>query len=235
MRKQIKIHLGRRAAEGDDGTRDVFYRRGSFAVTAKPDAPLWTVTHVPTGKSALHPRTLAGAKWAVRALAAMPALAPLDALPFGGEIGELNPRQRAEVSAALRTAMDALELYEMPRKARAVIEAQRAARPRVLIEGTYTATVTKEGLDAGELCTRWTVSRAGVEVGALFAGRSYPGRVHGSLNALVGAGPLPEGASDPRSPHYGIAFDVSPRDTPAQALQELVYRAERLIAWRAES
>lgn len=78
----------------------------------------------------------------------------------------------------------------------------------------------------------WRITRQGVMVGKMFYGGAYPGKYRCSLTALVWPGSLPDGCSSPRSEHYGIHFDVGPRDSGEEALAEFAQRAHRLIAWR---
>lgn len=94
---------------------------------------------------------------------------------------------------------------------------------RVLHVGDYTATETK---------THWIITRAGAPVGKMFDGEAYGGRPHCSMRELVWSGPCPKGASSPKSPDYGMCFDIGPHDTYAEALAAFAKAADRLIAWR---
>jgi hypothetical protein len=104
--------------------------------------------------------------------------------------------------------------------------------PRVIESGLYTARISEESPTPWGPQTKWTIMRDVVEVGSLSHGYPYEDRTTASLNKLVWSGDWPRGTSDPRSPHYGICFDIGPQATPETALAKLIESAERLIAWR---
>lgn len=81
----------------------------------------------------------------------------------------------------------------------------------------------------------WTITHGGQAVGAMYEGPAYPGRVWCSMSKLVWSGEIPDGASDPKSPNYGICFDIGPRDSHEEALRAFVAAAKRLRAWRARN
>ena len=107
-------------------------------------------------------------------------------------------------------------------------------RPQTVQSGAYLATLTKNRPGPWGIETTWEITREGVRVGTMFqGGGGYGERPHCSLNPLVWSGKIPRGASDPKSPDYGIGLDVGPHDTRELALADFARRADRLIAWRA--
>jgi hypothetical protein len=109
--------------------------------------------------------------------------------------------------------------------------------PKRLKHGDYVATFT--GLDEPRFpgdtlqSAHWKITRRGKEVGTMHEGRSYGwGRPTATMRQLVWAGPIPPGASDSRTPEYGIAFDTGPHDSHAATLGAFARAADRLIAWR---
>lgn len=111
--------------------------------------------------------------------------------------------------------------------------------PKTLRHGLYTATfqgIKDERFPGDSLASaQWEIKRRGKVVGYMYDGRSYGwGRPHSSMNRLVWAGKHPEGASDARSPNYGILFDQGPSDSYAEALATFARAADRLIKWREQ-
>lgn len=108
--------------------------------------------------------------------------------------------------------------------------------PAAIKHGLYTAVFAgvEERFPGDALASaRWDIVRGDKVVGALFASDSYGwNRPHASLAKLVWSGPLPKGISDPKSPDYGMAFDIGPCDGYAATLAEFAKRADRLISWR---
>jgi hypothetical protein len=111
--------------------------------------------------------------------------------------------------------------------------------PKRLKHGAYVATF--KGIEGGQVgdplsCATWDIKRGRQLVGRMFVGRAYGwARPYASLTKLVWSGPWPEGASDPRSPDYGMLFDCGPHDSYADTLADFARRADRLIAWRHEN
>jgi len=111
---------------------------------------------------------------------------------------------------------------------------QQTDRPREVVHGGYVATVSREEDTPWSVCTTWTITRDGVEVGKMFQGTTgYGERVTCSMRALFWTGKTPERSWDPKSPEHGLGFDIGPRDTRELALQAFAASADRLIAWRA--
>jgi len=107
-------------------------------------------------------------------------------------------------------------------------------RPQTLTVGSYVAAVSREAPGPWGVETTWTITREGVEVGQMFqGGGGYGERPHCSISKLVWSGEMPARSWDPRSPEYGLCFDIGPQDTRELALAEFGRRADRLIAWRA--
>lgn len=111
--------------------------------------------------------------------------------------------------------------------------------PKSLRNGAYTATflgIKDERFPGDALASaQWEIKRRGEVVGYMYEGSAYGwGRPHSSMNKLVWAGRQPEGASDPRSPDYGILFDQGPSDSYVEALAKFARAADRLIKWRKQ-
>lgn len=130
-------------------------------------------------------------------------------------------------------------LIERAAKYRERMPARWRRAQRVYTVGGYTATLRKipdheMPRFRDDFTLRWDIAdQDGVAVGSLFEDRAYGwGRVRYSLTKLVWSGPLPKGVSDPRSEHYGMAFDGGPFDGHETALRAFVQAAERLKAWR---
>lgn len=110
----------------------------------------------------------------------------------------------------------------------------KSGRPAIVCEGEYTAVLVKDEEGPWGWESTWEIRcREGHVVGKMFqGGGSYGEQPRCSLTKLVWSGQIPPGASDPKSPNYGICFDIGPQDTREQALQAFAKAADRLIAWR---
>jgi len=110
--------------------------------------------------------------------------------------------------------------------------------PKVLHNGPYTATFLKinERFPGDPLASaQWEIKRRGRVVGYMYDGAFYGWRrPHSSMNKLASTGVQPEGASDSRSPDYGILFDQGPSDSYVEALAKFARAADRLIKWREQ-
>jgi hypothetical protein len=109
--------------------------------------------------------------------------------------------------------------------------------PKRLKHGDYVATFT--GLDKPRfpgdtlVSAHWKITRRGKEVGTMHEGRAYGwGRPTATMRQLVWSGTIPPGASDSRTPEYGIAFDTGPHEGHKATLAAFARAADRLIAWR---
>lgn len=72
-------------------------------------------------------------------------------------------------------------------------------------------------------------------IAQIFRGHVYGERFHASMSKLVWSGTIPPGASNTKSPEYGICFDVGPQDTFEAVLEQVKKHAERLLKWRREN
>jgi hypothetical protein len=95
--------------------------------------------------------------------------------------------------------------------------------------GKYTATLHPQLVD--QLFV-WNIERDGVLVGCMYEGGMYD-RPYALLTKLLWAGPFPLDCTSPKSPNYGIHFDIGPQPTREECLAKFVAAADRLIAWRA--
>lgn len=94
--------------------------------------------------------------------------------------------------------------------------------PKRLSHGLYTATF--KGIDErfpGDTLAsaHWKITRRGKEVGTMHEGSAYGwGRPTSTMRQLVWGGKQPPGASDSRTPEYGLTFDQGPADSHAEGL-----------------
>lgn len=106
--------------------------------------------------------------------------------------------------------------------------------PKRLKHGDYIATF--EGIEntgTPQASAKWKITRRGKEVGTMHESSSYGwGRPTTTMRQLVWSGVHPPGASDSRTPEYGLTFDQGPSDSHAQALAAFARAADRLISWR---
>lgn len=106
--------------------------------------------------------------------------------------------------------------------------------PKTAVHGRYALRL----IVVGDRYAQWEITRDGVIVGKMHDGRAYGwGRPHSSMRELVWAGPFPPDASSPKSPHYGMLFDLGPLDESGDsvyqaALERFAEHAERLVKWR---
>jgi hypothetical protein len=106
--------------------------------------------------------------------------------------------------------------------------------PKTLRHGGYTATFNGiEHPNTAQATAKWEIKRGRQDVGTMHEGWGYGwGRPTITTRQLTWSGPLPPGVSDPRSPHYGWAFDLGPFDSYKEGMERLAKHADRLINWR---